>query len=143
MGSYDDMIRLDRPRSGHPKMRRGDRAKIFAPYDALKGFSDSVKEKDRVYFPRILTTEFIQEGINRRLTGLNRRDTVVVVYFVSMQRTAEEDLGEYRTAAGTVLRVDAVERKLVLDCLTVPFEDIVSLTGDDPENMEAAYAFLQ
>ena len=46
-------------------------------------------------------------------------------------------------SSGECIYQSVPERKLVLDCLTVPFEDIVSLTGDDPENMEAAYAFLQ
>ena len=141
MGSYDDMIRLDRPRSGHPKMRRGDRAKIFAPYDALKGFSDSVKEKDRVYFPRMLTTEFIQEGINRWLNALNRGDVVTVIWFESARHNDNEDLGEYRTAAGTVLRVDEIEQTLMLDGVTIPFEDIKALTNDALETTEAEYAY--
>ena len=143
MGKYDDMFHLSRPRSRYPKMRRSDRAKIFAPYDALKGFSDSVKEKDQVYFPRMLISDFIQEGINRRLKALNRGDVVTVICFMSMQRTKEEDLGEYRAAAGVVSRVDEIERKLVLEHMTIPFEDIVSLNNGDLENKEAAYAYLQ
>ena len=141
MGNYDDMLRLDRPKSRYPKMRRSDRAKIFAPYDALKGFSDSVREQERVYLPRTMLTDFSRDGINRRLTSLRRGDAVAVIYFVSVQRTAEEDLGEYRTAAGTVLRVDETEQTLVLDGLTIPFADIVSLTGGDPEGTESGYAY--
>ena len=140
MGKYDDMIHLDRPASRHPGMRRGDRAKLFAPFDALSGFSDSVKEKDRVYLPRTTPTDYVQEGIDRRLRALRRQDPVTVIYFVSLRRTAEEDLGEYRAAAGVVSRVDEIEQKLVLDRLTIPFADIVSLTGGGPENTEAACA---
>ena len=140
MGKYDNMLHLDRPPSRYPKMRRSDRAKIFAPYDALKGFSSSIREKDRVFLPRMMATDFIRDGINRRLKALRRGDTVTVIFFVSMQRTAEEDLGEYRTETGTVLRVDEIEGTLVLDQMTVPFEDIVSLTNGDLEEMEAAYA---
>lgn len=143
MNSYDDMINMDRPKSRYPKMRRSDRAKLFAPYDALKGFGDSVKEKDRVYYPRMLATDYTQEEINRKLMALNRKDVVTVIYFVSMRRTAEEDLGEYHTTSGPVLRVDEIERRLVLDRLSIPFEDIVSLTSDDLEKMEAAYAYLE
>ena len=141
MGKYDDMFHLSRPRSRYPKMRRGDRAKIFAPYDALKGFSDSVKEKDQVYFPRMLISDFIQEGINRRLKALNRGDVVTVIWFESARRNDNEDLGEYRTAAGTVLRVDEIEQTLMLDGETIPFEDIAALTNDALETTEAAYAY--
>ena len=32
----------------HPPMDRGHRAKIFAPFDALDGFSSEIREKDRL-----------------------------------------------------------------------------------------------
>ena len=31
----------------HPPMDRGHRAKIFAPFDALDGFSEMIRQKDR------------------------------------------------------------------------------------------------
>ncbi len=34
--------RLDPFRIRHPRMERGRRAKIFAPFDALKGFSEAI-----------------------------------------------------------------------------------------------------
>jgi hypothetical protein len=30
----------------HPQMERGHRAKIFAPFDALEGFSDRIRTRD-------------------------------------------------------------------------------------------------
>ena len=30
----------------HPRMERGRRAKIFAPFDALEGFSDRIRTRD-------------------------------------------------------------------------------------------------
>ncbi len=33
----------------HPSMDRGHRAKIFAPFDALEGFSEMVGQKDRLF----------------------------------------------------------------------------------------------
>jgi len=32
----------------HPPMDRGHRAKIFAPFDALDGFSEQIRQKDRL-----------------------------------------------------------------------------------------------
>ena len=32
----------------HPRMERGLRAKIFAPFDALDGFSAMIRQKDRL-----------------------------------------------------------------------------------------------
>ena len=33
----------------HPPMDRGHRAKIFAPFDALDGFSAQIRQKDRLF----------------------------------------------------------------------------------------------
>ena len=33
----------------HPNMDPGQRAKIFAPFDALRGFSDAVSSKEVIY----------------------------------------------------------------------------------------------
>ena len=49
---FEDIINEHRPEHNnddfahrHPKMRRSDRAKIFAPYAALTGHSDMIKTK--------------------------------------------------------------------------------------------------
>ena len=107
------MVYLDRPDGWHPKMRRGDRAKLFSPFDALNGFGSAIREKDIVYVPRMQLSDYIHEGINRKLKALRRHDTVTVIYFVSVQRSAEEDLGDYRTVTAAVVRVDEIERKLI------------------------------
>ena len=51
-GDFSDIINKQRPEHinddfshRHPKMRRCDRAKIFAPYAALRGFGDITKER--------------------------------------------------------------------------------------------------
>ena len=45
--------RYDPFRIRHPSMDRGHRAKIFAPFDALKGFNEAVSAKDVLYEDRI------------------------------------------------------------------------------------------
>ena len=142
MGKYDNMVYLDRPEGWHPKMRRGDRAKLFAPFDALNGFGSAIREKDIVYVPRMQLSDEICERISRHLTALHRRDTVTVIYFVSVRRGTEEDLGEYRTVTAAVARVDEIERKLILDTVSIPFEDIMAVCGG-PEKMEEEYAGIQ
>ena len=48
-GAYKDIIDLERPKhindafsAKHPSMKREDRAKIFAPFAALKGYEESI-----------------------------------------------------------------------------------------------------
>ena len=63
--------RLDAFRIRHPSMDRGRRAKIFAPFDALKGFSEAVAAKDVLYEERITLSQEDQEELNRRLAILH------------------------------------------------------------------------
>ena len=48
MGNYDDIINMKRPKSHRPSMTRADRAKIFMPFSALKGYDEAIEEKQKV-----------------------------------------------------------------------------------------------
>lgn len=45
MLQFEDMMRMSRPRSGRVKMDRRNRAKQFAPFDALRGFGAAIRDK--------------------------------------------------------------------------------------------------
>ena len=46
MTNYDDIIRMERPRSAkHPPMPRTTRAKQFMPYATLRGFGDILSDR--------------------------------------------------------------------------------------------------
>ncbi len=47
MGRYDDIINLDRPVSTRPRMSVVDRAKIFMPFAALKGYDEAIGDMQR------------------------------------------------------------------------------------------------
>lgn len=47
MGKYDDIIHLERPKSAHPAMPVSDRAKIFLPFAALRGYEEILEEKQK------------------------------------------------------------------------------------------------
>lgn len=44
---YADIIDLPRPQMHHQRMDPLNRAKIFAPFDALRGFDEEIEEVDR------------------------------------------------------------------------------------------------
>ena len=44
LDNYDDIINMDRPASKRQKMPIDDRAKIFAPFAALRGFDDAIED---------------------------------------------------------------------------------------------------
>lgn len=76
--AYRDVYAKGKPRHDkydrfsilHPNMGRGKRAKIFAPFDALKGFSELIGSKQNVYCFKKQLNEDEQNELSRRLTVL-------------------------------------------------------------------------
>ena len=54
MKNYDDIINLERPESKFPKMDIIDRAAQFAPFQALNGFSDDIKEASSIVDKKLI-----------------------------------------------------------------------------------------
>ena len=130
MKAYQNIINQTRPIPSRPRMPRQNRAKIFAPYQALKGFSEAIHAKDTVFVPRLELAEYAQECLDRRLRQLRRWDTVTVTWFQVKPGEADRDLGQYVTVTGTVERVDPVFRVLLIGRQRIPMEEITELRGE-------------
>ena len=119
----------ERPVPYKPRMPRLNRAKLFAPYDALKPFESTVHAKDTVYVRRKELSEFAQECLDQRLRCLERGDVVTVTWF---QATAtDRNSGQYVTCTGTVTKIDRIYRVIFLDKQAIPVRDIQDLCGED------------
>ena len=137
---YRDMIHLSRPISRHPKMSVENRAKLFTPFSALRGFDIEIltKEQDRLLVPQVSLSADQQEAIYRTLNDLRKGDWVTVTYFVPVKHIAGQLLGEYTVVSDTVKKVDDVEQLLVLDGCPIPFSTIHALTAHGMEGVEPA-----
>lgn len=135
--AYRDMIHLSRPISRHPKMSVENRAKLFTPFSALRGFDIEIltKEQDRLLVSRVTLGTDQQELIRHRLNGLRSGQRVTVTYFRPEKELEGILLGEYVTQTGKVRRVDDFYQVLVLDSDVVAFEDIREL---EVQNVEGA-----
>ena len=126
----------------HPKMAAGKRAKIFAPFDALTGFSEAICAKDIVYTDRIEPDEAHLAELNRRLAilhGLTRngrlarqnRVTVDVTYYAPCTDENSEARGirgQYRTLRGICERVDReIGQTVRVDGTSIAFADILRI----------------
>ena len=130
MSNYRNILYQARPIPSRPRMPRQNRAKIFAPYQALKGFSETIHAKDTVYVRRLELAEYIQERLDRKLRLLRRWDTVTVTWFQPKEGGGDPDIGQYVTATGIVERVDPAFRVLLLGKQRIPMEDIAELRGE-------------
>ena len=129
----------------HPPMPPGRWAKIFSPFDALKGFSESIAAKDVRYTDREMLCEEDQARLNRQLEMLHdltwtarmaRENHVVasVEYYIPCadpNSFAYGLQGTYETVSGVVRNVDAeITRTLRIDGAVIPIEDIRSIRTD-------------
>ena len=136
--------RLDAFRIRHPSMDRGRRAKIFAPFDALKGFSEAVAAKDVLYEERITLSQEDQEELNRRLAILHgltyngrmaraNRVQVTVTYYEPCCDENHEAYGlrgRYRTVTGICRKVDAEGTGTILvGGARIRLEEILRIEG--------------
>ena len=130
MKTYQDIINQPRPIPFQPRMQRQNRAKIFAPYQALKGFRETLHAKDAVYVPRLELADYAQERLDRKLRQLHKWDTVTVTWFRPKLGGSTKDIGQYLTTTGTVERIDLIFRTLLLAGERIPMEEIADLRGE-------------
>lgn len=127
-GPYDDILELAHHEPArHPRMPLASRAAQFAPFAALTGHDDAIRETARLTDRRIEPDEYEKERTDRALRyALEHPGTAVrVTYFVPDGR---KDGGAYADAAGVVKRLDRAARALVLaDGRRIPVEEILTV----------------
>ena len=131
MGKYDDIINLEHHVSkNHKPMSIYDRSAQFAPFAALVGYDESIKEAGRVVDSKISLGNDKIEEISRNLALLyqnsNKMNEINITYF---QKDKTKKGGEYVTISSTVKKIDPNEKVIVLNKkIKISFQDIVELT---------------
>ena len=131
--NYDDIINLPRPVSTrHKPMSRINRAAQFAPFAALVGYDDAVKEEARITGRRVELSEdrvaLINDRVCRLMQELENKPHVCITYVKSDASTCG---GEYVPLHGIVHNIDEVEGVIVMDDKKrISISDVLSLEGD-------------
>ena len=128
---YGDIIEMERPQTEeslrkHPRMTLQNRAKIFSPFAALRGYDEQLAAEKQ----RILTEEEMS-ALSDRLMQVTKGMTITVRYF--KEDTAHPEVpavGNYITLTGKADRIDPVFRTLQVGDTVVPFEDLVEVSGE-------------
>lgn len=132
MSPYRDIMDLSRPASGHPRMPRQERAKIFSPFAALRGHEEALQAETRTLVCRAILSDCAQEQIGRKLTRLRRGEQVTLIYFRAERTENNRELGNYVTETDTVTALDTVQATLRLGGRLIPFGDIVDIQWNGP-----------
>lgn len=133
MTDYRDILHMNRPASTRPKMDLSNRAKIFAPFDALRGFNFATMatEAEKALLPKVELSEDLQNELDRKLRQLRTGETVTVSYFTQERQIGNLDLGYYRSETGQVQGIDEYGGALILSDASIPLVDIRDLQGKD------------
>ena len=111
---YKDIIDLPHYTSSkHPRMSMQNRAGQFAPFAALTGYSDAVRETARLTDERIELDEGIKLMLNDKLLYLESHSNIEVTftYFVYDKRKKG---GKYIDVVGVVKKIDKVNNVIIL-----------------------------
>ena len=137
---YADILPLSRPEPIKPRTTL-NRAKIFSPFAALRGYDEEISDQDRVQ-GLIAKAELSEEDkghLSDRLLQVKKGMTITVRYFHADAVYAP--LGAYESLTGTVARIDPVYREIDIKTgtttalrksppVTISFDDLVQVAGE-------------
>lgn len=137
--NYDDIINLLHYVSKkHPQMSIESRSAQFAPFSALTGYDDEIKETARVTDKRIEIDEGLKNILNNKLQyileNIKLDSEITFTYFVYDNKKSG---GKYIDKTGFVKKIDMIEQYVMLkDKTKIPILEIINITGDIFKNID-------
>lgn len=136
---YEDIIlRSHHVSQTRPFMSMRDRAAQFAPFAALTGYDDQVKEAGRLTSRKIELDENEKQQLDRRFQILasyeSNHPQIRVTYFLEDDK---KEGGQYVTAEGELKRIDGQKQAIVfMDKTEVSMSQILTIDCDEflPQN---------
>ncbi len=117
---YGDILEMERSQTEeslrkHPRMTLQNRAKIFSPFAALRGYDEQE-----------------MSALSDRLMQVTKGMSITVRYF--KEDTAHPEVpavGNYITLTGKAENIDTVFHILQINKTVIPFENLLEISGDD------------
>lgn len=101
-----------------PKMSISNRAKQFAPFDALKGFREALKEKEKIKIDKKELSDDRSKEINDLLKDMKEGMLITIVYYSD---------GEYIQLTGIIVKIEKQKRCMQIAETTIHFDDIYDI----------------
>lgn len=102
------------------KQEKADRAKLFLPFDSLKGFREALKEKEKIVVPKRELSPEEAETLSDKLNQIKKGKIVKVIFYENQ---------EYIELEGMVSNVDFTFRTVTIVQKKISFDDIVEVSG--------------
>lgn len=115
---YNDIINLPHHVSEkHVRMTIEERSAQFAPFSALTGYDDVIKETARETNSRIEINEEQKTILNKKIAfnkkkKIHNKPKIAVTYFIP---DVKKDGGKYIEVTENVVKIDEYDRKIILE----------------------------
>ena len=123
---YLDILYLEHPTSKyHQRMSNLHRAEQFAPFAALTGFSEQIKETARITKDAINLTEEAKEKLDEQLQKIEIGQEIKIIYFIKDKRKKG---GSFEEKIGNLKKIDTYQKQIVFeDKEKINIKDIVKI----------------
>lgn len=102
------------------KMPTSQRAKQFAPFDAVVGLRKALKEKEKIRIPKKELSEDMEKEIDTALKALETDCTVTVVYYDNQEENYIQLTGKFKN-------LNRKKKYIEIESSIIYFEDIYSI----------------
>ena len=99
-------------------MREVDRAKLFLPFDALKGLQQELRKQEKIKEDKLILSDDVNDNLNEVFNNLVAGDNVLVKYYYNL---------EYIESSGTIKKIDYSSRNIYLMSSIINIDDIVDI----------------
>lgn len=133
MSNYDDIINLPHHVSKtRPQMSMMDRAAQFAPFKALTGYDETIKETSRFTDSEVLMDNEALNILNRKLqmilTRINEEPEISITYF---KEDGKKRGGAYVNETGVIKKIDTLNRGIILtNGKEIALDNILDIESD-------------
>lgn len=123
---YEDIINLPRHISKRAHMSLYNRSAQFAPFDALEGFKDEIKETARRTTSRIEISEDLKEKLNNKLKLIedDKSKKVMITYFI---KDKYKNGGSYKSILAYVKKIDLNNKLIITNNIKIPIREIIDI----------------
>ena len=128
---YADIIDLPYQKSkAHPHMSNYDRAAQFAPFAALTGYEELIKETARNVSEKIILTDDKKQEISQKLEYLaSLKENFFDIHIIYFVKDKNKDGGAYLEDVTKTIKVDSYHKLIRFNNKSIKMDDIFDISS--------------
>lgn len=102
------------------KMTNQERAKIFAPFDALKGFKEALKDEEVIKMPKVMLSEDQEVDLDNILKQLLKGMMIEVIHY-------NHECECYLKTVGVFTKIDVINKVIFVVKNKILIDNIIDI----------------